>query len=92
MIRASLEDVVIEPQRQALIPGFGEVREASLAAGALGCSISGAGPTVFAWALESRAAAVLEAMKAVFVQRSIETDDWIVDVQSSGARIIDSGP
>jgi homoserine kinase len=60
-------------------------------AGALGCSISGAGPTLFAWAVESRAAAVLQAMKRVFSGRSIETDDWIIDVQSSGARIIDSG-
>lgn len=91
MIRASFEDVVIEPQRQALIPGFGEVRQASLEAGALGCSISGAGPTMFAWALESRAPAVLEAMQGVFARQSIETDDWIVDVQSSGARVIDSG-
>ena len=55
MIRASFEDVVIEPQRQALIPGFAEVRGGALAAGALGCSISGAGPTMFAWALEADA-------------------------------------
>ena len=41
MLRESFEDVVIEPQRAALIPGFGEVRRAALAAGALGCSISG---------------------------------------------------
>jgi homoserine kinase len=91
MIRASFEDVVIEPQRQALIPGFAEVRKASLAAGALGCSISGAGPTVFAWAIESHTTGVLEAMKAVFAQRSIECDEWIVDIRSSGARVIDFG-
>ena len=90
MIRASFEDVVIEPQRQALIPGFAEVRQASMDAGALGCSISGAGPTMFAWAVESRAAAVQQAMKRIFASRSIETDDWIIDVQSSGARLIDS--
>lgn len=92
MIRASFEDVVIEPQRQALIPGFADVRQASLGAGALGCSISGAGPTIFAWAQQDRAAGVLAAMKAVFAQRSIQTDDWIIDVQSSGARIVASSP
>src|SRR5262249_41001143 len=54
MIRASFEDVVIEPQRQALIPGFQEVRRAAMQCGALGCSISGAGPSMFAWALEDR--------------------------------------
>jgi hypothetical protein len=55
MLRECFEDVVIERQRAALIPGFGEVRRAALSAGAIGCSISGAGPTVFAWCLEQHA-------------------------------------
>jgi homoserine kinase len=88
MIHASLDDVVIEPQRQALIPGFQEVRKASMAAGALGCSISGAGPTMFAWAIESHASAVRDAMKAVFGKRNIEVDDWIVDINDTGARVL----
>lgn len=88
MIRASFQDVVIEPQRQALIPGFTEVRAAALAAGALGCSISGAGPTLFAWAPRASAAAVLAAMQAQFAARSIETDHWIVAVESAGARVV----
>lgn len=88
LIRASLEDVIIEPQRQALIPGFPEVRRASMEAGALGCSISGAGPTMFAWAVESRAPAVLDAMRAEFARRSIDVDDWIVAINSTGARVV----
>jgi homoserine kinase len=88
MIHASLDDVVIEPQRQALIPGFQEVRKASMAAGALGCSISGAGPTMFAWAIESHAPAVRDAMKAEFAKRNIEVDDWIVDINDTGARVL----
>ena len=88
MIHASLDDVVIEPQRQALIPGFPEVRKASMAAGALGCSISGAGPTMFAWAIESRAPAVRDAMKAEFAKRNIEVDDWIVEINDTGARVL----
>jgi homoserine kinase len=88
MIHASLDDVVIEPQRQALIPGFPEVRKASMAAGALGCSISGAGPTMFAWAIESHAPAVRDAMKAEFAKRNIEVDDWIVDINDTGARVL----
>jgi len=91
MIRASFEDVIIEPQRQALIPGFPEVRRASMEAGALGCSISGAGPTMFAWAADSHAAAVRDAMKAQFAQRSIEVDDWIVEINSVGARVLPAG-
>lgn len=88
MIHASFDDVVIEPQRQALIPGFPEVRKASMAAGALGCSISGAGPTMFAWALEEHASAVREAMKGEFAKRNIEVDDWIVDINETGARVL----
>jgi len=88
MIRASLEDVVIEPQRQALIPGFPEVRRAALAAGALGCSISGAGPTIFAWAGVSEAPSVQQAMRQEFAHRSIELDEWIVELETAGARII----
>ena len=88
MIRASLQDVVIEPQRQALIPGFPEVRHASIEAGALGCSISGAGPTMFAWARADRAPAVLAAMHAEFARRSIEVDEWIVEINAEGARVV----
>jgi homoserine kinase len=89
MIRASLEDVVIEPQRQALIPGFQEVRRAALHAGALGCSISGAGPTMFAWSPSANADAVLDAMSRQFAQRSIQIDKWITEVQpDGGARVV----
>jgi homoserine kinase len=88
MIRASLEDVVIEPQRQALIPGFREVRSAALEAGALGCSISGAGPAMFAWALEASAPAVLAAMRREFAARELASDGWIVELRGAGARVI----
>jgi homoserine kinase len=89
MIRESLQDVVIEPQRQALIPGFQDVRKAAIDAGSLGCSISGAGPTMFAWAIESHANAVLAAMRAEFARHSIQIDDWIVEVDTAGARVIE---
>jgi homoserine kinase len=89
MIRASFEDVVIEPQRQALIPGFQEVRRGAMAAGALGCSISGAGPSMFAWTLESNAAAVRAAMCNAFARQSLATDDWVVEIRPAGARVIE---
>jgi homoserine kinase len=90
MISASFQDVVIEPQRQALIPGFPQVRRASMEAGALGCSISGAGPTMFAWALEQSAPQVLEAMLAEFTRQKIEVDSWIVEIRPTGARVVES--
>jgi homoserine kinase len=88
MIGACFEDVVIEPQRAALIPGFQEVRRAALAAGAIGCSISGAGPALFAWALETSTAAVLVAMREEFARRSLASDGWVVELASAGARVI----
>jgi homoserine kinase len=88
MIRASLEDVVIEPQRQALIPGFADVRRGAMAAGALGCSISGAGPSMFAWALEATAPGVLASMREAFARHSLATDEWVVELRSDGARVI----
>jgi homoserine kinase len=91
MIRESLQDVVIEPQREALIPGFREVRTAALAAGALGCSISGAGPTMFAWARDSEAQEVLEAMRTQAAQHAGQVDAWIVPIASEGARILPGG-
>ena len=88
MIRASLEDVVIEPQRQALIPGFSGVRQAAIEAGALGCSISGAGPTMFAWSSAANANKVLQAMRCEFGKQSIQMDEWIVEIESAGARVV----
>jgi homoserine kinase len=88
MIRASLEDVVIEPQRQALIPGFPAARRGAMAAGALGCSISGAGPSMFAWATADTAPAVEQAVQAAFEAESLQCDTWIIEVNSPGARVI----
>jgi homoserine kinase len=89
MIRDSFEDVVIEPQRQALIPGFRSVRAAAMAHGALGCSISGAGPSVFAWCEAPQAEAICTAMVNSFAEHGQETDHWITRIEPPGARIID---
>jgi len=66
-----------------------QVRRAALDAGALGCSISGAGPTMFAWSPSASADGVLEAMSREFAQRSIQIDKWVTEVQSDGgARVV----
>ena len=88
MLRDSFEDVVIEPQRAALIPGFSAVRRAAMSAGALGCSISGAGPTVFAWCLESHALAVREAMVVEFTHHGLTSDHWTTALEPVGARVV----
>jgi homoserine kinase len=88
LIREGLNDVVIEPQRRKLIPGATAVRDAAMAAGAIGCSISGAGPSLFAWALVDTAEAVRQAMVDAFARNGIEVDDWIVALDSAGARVV----
>jgi homoserine kinase len=88
LIRQSLLDVVIEPQRQVLIPGFAAVKQAALAARALGCSISGAGPTVFAWAEEPDAERVRAGMVEAFGRHGLESDSWLSTIDRQGARVV----
>ncbi len=88
MIRDSFNDVIIEPQRASLIPGFADVKRAAMSAGALGCSISGAGPTVFAWSEIQYAEAVRGAMVAAFGRHGLSADDWISTIENYGARVV----
>jgi homoserine kinase len=88
MIRDSFNDVIIEPQRHSMIRGFKEVQRGAMSAGALGCSISGAGPTVFAWAEIQYAEAVRGAMVAAFLENGFETDAWISSMENFGARVV----
>ncbi len=89
LIRESLLDVIIEPQRQVLIPGFAAVKRAALDARALGCSISGAGPTVFAWAEAPDADRVRDGMVAAFRAHGLESDSWVSTIDRQGARVVD---
>lgn len=66
LIRAGFEDVLIEPQRAHLLPCFADVKQAAIDAGALGCTFSGSGPSMFAWTEQADAAAVEDAMAAAF--------------------------
>ena len=91
LIAASLEDVLIEPQRKGLIPGFQAVKDAAMSRGALGCSISGAGPTMFAWAEEVKADEVRAAMVDAFRAEGITSDAWITRIEPVGASIV-NGP
>jgi homoserine kinase len=59
-----------------------------MSAGALGCSISGAGPTVFAWCLENHAFAVREGMVVEFSRHKLECDHWTTMMQPAGARVV----
>src|SRR5271155_2511886 len=88
MIRDSFNDVIIEPQRQTLIPGFKDVQRGAMTAGALGCSISGAGPTIFAWAEVQHTEAVRVAMISAFLNHALKSDSWISTIDNPGARVV----
>jgi homoserine kinase len=90
LLGRSLQDVVAEPVRAPLVPGFAAVKEAALDAGALGASLSGSGPSIFALCrgLET-AQRVAKAMAATF--RSVtgeECDALVSRVNTEGARLL----
>jgi homoserine kinase len=90
LIGRSLHDVLVEPHRERLIPGFQSVKAAAIESGALGCTISGAGPSVFAWcAGDEIAERVRTAMRSAFAAEGLETDGWISPVNQTGAEILE---
>lgn len=89
LIGRSLVDVVIEPIRSILIPGYADVKEASLKAGALGCSISGSGPSIFTLCKgEESARAVESVMGEVYKDYGVDFDIHVSQVNPEGARIV----
>lgn len=90
LLARSLEDHVAEPKRAGLVPGFYAVKDAAVAAGALGCSLSGSGPSMFALAPSlEMAAAVGEAMMTAFAARSdAGADLYVSRVGRAGARVV----
>ena len=85
----SIQDALVEPIRAPLVPAFAEVKQAALAAGALGCSISGSGPSVFAFTeWDDVAASVSDAMQAAFRAAGLESDPYVGPVNTRGARML----
>lgn len=89
LIGRSMKDVIIEPVRSILIPEFDNVKQAALNTGALGCSISGAGPSIFAFSkgLET-AQKVGAAMKSTFEAAGIDTNLFVSGINQQGPKVI----
>lgn len=89
LIGRSLEDFIVEPIRSILIPGFNEVKSNAIKAGALGCGISGSGPSIFAFSrgLES-AEKVGQAMKEVYKNIGIDYEIHVSKINTDGIRKI----
>jgi len=91
LIARAVEDRIAEPARARLLPGFAGAKEAALAAGALGCSISGAGPAVFAFAADEDAASRIgEAMIDAYRKLGIAARAGARGIDSEGARVLGS--
>ncbi len=93
LISRSLEDVIIEPVRSLLIPGFAEMREAALNAGALGFGISGSGPSVYALTRGRPAALeVSRALTEIYGAVDIPFDVHVCGINREGVREHPSKP
>lgn len=87
LIGRSLVDHIVEPIRSILIPGFDEVKKASLDAGALGSGISGSGPSIFAMSKgHDTALKVGEAMKTVYEKIGIDYEIHVSKINMDGVR------
>jgi homoserine kinase len=90
LIRDSLQDVIAEPARSFLIPGFAGIKEAALKAGALGSSISGSGPSVFSLCESKKIAdKVARAKQAILDEMGISSQVFVSAVNRQGCKIIE---
>ena len=89
LVRDGLKDLLVEPRRAPLIKGFAAVKQAALASGAMGASISGAGPSVFAW-FEDRDAALVaaEAMRDSFAEAGFASTAFVSPIAGPAAELL----
>lgn len=87
LIRAGMEDRLVEPQRRFLLPELAAVKRAALGTGALGCSFSGSGPSVFAWAEAGDGDRVEAAMSAAFKAAGRSFTPYRAELDSPGVRL-----
>lgn len=89
-LRNVFEDALHQPYRAKLIPGMYDVFSAAKKAGALGASLSGAGPCLIAYCLQRRHVeeAVGQAMKETFARHGVTADILLLDLDTRGAHIV----
>jgi homoserine kinase len=88
LIGRSLEDVLIEPIRSILIPGFDEVKANCIEAGSLGGGISGSGPSIFMLSRDETTARAVElAMRDVYNRIGIEYNTYVTTINKKGVEV-----
>ncbi|MEO1545695.1 MAG: homoserine kinase [Bacteroidota bacterium] len=89
LIGRSLQDIIVEPIRSILIPSFEDIKITAMQVGALGCGISGSGPSVFALSKgKANAERVADQMKKVYQPLDIDFDIHISSINQQGIKII----
>jgi homoserine kinase len=89
LIHRSLQDIIVEPFRKQLIPYFDDVKYAALEAGALGCAISGSGPSIFALSKGKEVAENVErAMQSMYSKTDIEYNTFVSQINTQGIKIL----
>lgn len=89
LIGRSLEDVIIEPVRSILIPGFADVKKQSKAAGALGGGISGSGPSIFMLSTtEGIALSVKKEMHSIYNSIGLDHHVYVTTINQEGVKIL----
>ena len=92
LLARCLRDPLVEAHRAPLVPGFRAGQAAAKALGALGCSLSGSGPSVFAVATdEAHGEALLAALRAAFADVGLESQGWLCALDPDGARVLTPG-
>jgi homoserine kinase len=90
LITRSLQDVIAEPVRSVLIPGFDSIKATSIQHGALGSGISGSGPTIFSLSNDAATAEkVGEEIQRQFVSMKLKSDVFVSKINQTGARIVE---
>lgn len=90
LLKRSLEDVVVVPDRAELIPKYYQIHEAAISAGAIGCSISGSGPSVFALCKDENSAKYIgQAMSGILHDLVIGSNIYISGINNEGPKTID---
>ena len=87
LMASCLKDVIIEPQRSASVPCFEGVKSSAMSNGALGCSLSGSGPSIFALCKDGDAAKIATGMEQECRNHGYVCQSWISPLDAAGALV-----
>ncbi|PYR45037.1 MAG: homoserine kinase [Acidobacteria bacterium] len=95
LLSRALEDTIAEPRRASLVPGLAAIKQAAVDSGALGCSLSGSGPSLFALCRDAASAHAVAAAMTDAVRQHIggEPETYVSPIAPTGARVVSrAGP